>query len=253
MFENILPIALQLEIFIQFSAFKASASVLCGVKERWRLTLGFLNTPFRSILTGLFPPTSGTAYILGKDIRSEMNTIRQNLGFCPQHNVLFDMWVWDSPPVCADFMGISDFMGMAGLTSFYIWRPIVLDLRTNRRSVWGCDLSLTGLVEHSGRALWYCHSREDISSASLSHLILLHTQTRYLKQGPMYSRLRLFKVFASVINRTPGTFCSESEEDLNFEILKRILPFCTFIFLYCKWTVWAPGFHMPPCPYLRIL
>ncbi|KAJ8371671.1 hypothetical protein AAFF_G00303470 [Aldrovandia affinis] len=44
-----------------------------------------------SILTGLFPPTSGTAYILGKDIRSELSTIRQNLGVCPQHNVLFSM------------------------------------------------------------------------------------------------------------------------------------------------------------------
>ncbi|XP_022281376.1 phospholipid-transporting ATPase ABCA1 isoform X1 [Canis lupus baileyi] len=48
-------------------------------------------TTTMSILTGLFPPTSGTAYILGKDIRFEMNTIRQNLGVCPQHNVLFDM------------------------------------------------------------------------------------------------------------------------------------------------------------------
>lgn len=46
---------------------------------------------FRSILTGLFPPTSGTAFILGKDIRSELSTIRQNLGVCPQHNVLFDL------------------------------------------------------------------------------------------------------------------------------------------------------------------
>ncbi|KFZ69474.1 ATP-binding cassette sub-family A member 1, partial [Podiceps cristatus] len=44
-----------------------------------------------SILTGLFPPTSGTAFILGKDIRSDLSTIRQNLGVCPQHNVLFDL------------------------------------------------------------------------------------------------------------------------------------------------------------------
>ncbi|NXG49382.1 ABCA1 protein, partial [Psilopogon haemacephalus] len=44
-----------------------------------------------SILTGLFPPTSGTAFILGKDIRSELSAIRQNLGVCPQHNVLFDL------------------------------------------------------------------------------------------------------------------------------------------------------------------
>ncbi|XP_040215370.1 phospholipid-transporting ATPase ABCA1 isoform X3 [Rana temporaria] len=48
-------------------------------------------TTTMSILTGLFPPTSGTAYIMGKDIRTELNSIRQNLGVCPQHNVLFDM------------------------------------------------------------------------------------------------------------------------------------------------------------------
>ncbi|XP_075787467.1 phospholipid-transporting ATPase ABCA1 [Pelodiscus sinensis] len=48
-------------------------------------------TTTMSILTGLFPPTSGTAFILGRDIRSELSTIRQNLGVCPQHNVLFDM------------------------------------------------------------------------------------------------------------------------------------------------------------------
>ncbi|XP_041074940.1 phospholipid-transporting ATPase ABCA1-like [Polyodon spathula] len=47
-------------------------------------------TTTMSILTGLFPPTSGTAYILGKDIRSDLSAIRQNLGVCPQHNVLFD-------------------------------------------------------------------------------------------------------------------------------------------------------------------
>uniref|UniRef100_A0A4W4EB89 P-type phospholipid transporter n=1 Tax=Electrophorus electricus TaxID=8005 RepID=A0A4W4EB89_ELEEL len=48
-------------------------------------------TTTMSILTGLFPPTSGTAYILGKDIRSDLSAIRQNLGVCPQHNVLFSM------------------------------------------------------------------------------------------------------------------------------------------------------------------
>ena len=53
---------------------------------------GFLcPLPDRSILTGLFPPTSGTAYIMGKDIRTELSSIRQNLGVCPQHNVLFSM------------------------------------------------------------------------------------------------------------------------------------------------------------------
>ena len=43
-----------------------------------------------SILTGLFPPTAGTAYIYGCDIRMDMDKIRRSLGMCPQHNVLFD-------------------------------------------------------------------------------------------------------------------------------------------------------------------
>ncbi|KAK7916255.1 hypothetical protein WMY93_012016 [Mugilogobius chulae] len=48
-------------------------------------------TTTMSILTGLFPPTSGTAYILGRDIRTDLSAIRQSLGVCPQHNVLFSM------------------------------------------------------------------------------------------------------------------------------------------------------------------
>ncbi|GIY08391.1 phospholipid-transporting ATPase ABCA1 [Caerostris darwini] len=43
-----------------------------------------------SILTGMFPATSGTAKIYGHDIRSDMDMIRRSLGTCPQHNVLFD-------------------------------------------------------------------------------------------------------------------------------------------------------------------
>ncbi|XP_076463176.1 phospholipid-transporting ATPase ABCA1-like isoform X2 [Babylonia areolata] len=44
-----------------------------------------------SILTGLFPPTSGTAYINGRDIQTSIDEIRQSLGMCPQHNVLFEL------------------------------------------------------------------------------------------------------------------------------------------------------------------
>ena len=43
----------------------------------------------RSILTGMFPPTSGTATIYGRDIHTDMDTIRLSLGMCPQHNILF--------------------------------------------------------------------------------------------------------------------------------------------------------------------
>ena len=43
-----------------------------------------------SILTGLFPPSSGSANINGKSIIADMDAIRESLGLCPQHNVLFD-------------------------------------------------------------------------------------------------------------------------------------------------------------------
>uniref|UniRef100_A0A8C4LCS6 ATP binding cassette subfamily A member 3 n=1 Tax=Equus asinus TaxID=9793 RepID=A0A8C4LCS6_EQUAS len=43
-----------------------------------------------SMLTGLFPPTSGRAYISGYEISQDMVQIRKNLGLCPQHDVLFD-------------------------------------------------------------------------------------------------------------------------------------------------------------------
>ncbi|KAM9449520.1 phospholipid-transporting ATPase ABCA1 isoform 1-T2 [Clarias gariepinus] len=47
-------------------------------------------TTTMSILTGLFSPTSGTAYVNGFDIRKDMDSIRKTLGMCPQHNVLFN-------------------------------------------------------------------------------------------------------------------------------------------------------------------
>ncbi|XP_075155305.1 ATP binding cassette subfamily A member 3 isoform X2 [Haematobia irritans] len=43
-----------------------------------------------SMLTGMFPPTSGTAIINGSDIRTNIEGARMSLGLCPQHNVLFD-------------------------------------------------------------------------------------------------------------------------------------------------------------------
>lgn len=43
-----------------------------------------------SMLTGLFPPSSGRAYINGYDICQDMALIRHSLGLCPQHDVLFD-------------------------------------------------------------------------------------------------------------------------------------------------------------------
>ena len=49
----------------------------------------YIHVPY-CYLVGLYTPTSGTAVINDYDIRTNMDQIRQSLGICPQHNVLFD-------------------------------------------------------------------------------------------------------------------------------------------------------------------
>ncbi|XP_062038302.1 phospholipid-transporting ATPase ABCA7, partial [Lepus europaeus] len=48
-----------------------------------------------SILSGLFPPSGGSAFVLGHDVRFDMAAVRPHLGVCPQHNVLFDLLTVD--------------------------------------------------------------------------------------------------------------------------------------------------------------
>ena len=47
-------------------------------------------TTTMSMLCGMLPPTSGTAYIGPHDIRTDLPGARRLLGVCPQHDVLFD-------------------------------------------------------------------------------------------------------------------------------------------------------------------
>lgn len=42
------------------------------------------------MLCGIYAPDEGTAYILGSDIKYQMDQIRTSLGFCPQHDILYD-------------------------------------------------------------------------------------------------------------------------------------------------------------------
>ena len=44
-------------------------------------------TTLINILTGMAEPTKGTAMVLGHSILREMDVIRKNLGFCPQHDI----------------------------------------------------------------------------------------------------------------------------------------------------------------------
>ncbi|KAG9340457.1 hypothetical protein JZ751_021570 [Albula glossodonta] len=78
-------------------------SMLTGERERERIShththsVAMMQTSLwccshtvRPLSTGLFPPTSGRAYINGYDISQDMALIRRSLGLCPQHDVLFD-------------------------------------------------------------------------------------------------------------------------------------------------------------------
>ena len=42
------------------------------------------------MLCGIYPPTSGTANVMGYDLRYEIDKIRSSIGYCPQHDSLYD-------------------------------------------------------------------------------------------------------------------------------------------------------------------
>ncbi|XP_077550121.1 phospholipid-transporting ATPase ABCA1-like isoform X2 [Haemaphysalis longicornis] len=90
-----------------------------------------------SILTGLYPPTQGTAEIYGRDIRTEMDIIRRSLGTCPQYNVLFDnLTVAEHLWFYARLKGISKLTVDAEVESF------VHDLAlVHKRDEYSCNLS----------------------------------------------------------------------------------------------------------------
>ncbi|XP_031714357.1 ATP-binding cassette sub-family A member 12 [Anarrhichthys ocellatus] len=47
-------------------------------------------TTTMSLLTGLFPPSSGTIEVYGRDMQSNIDEVRRELGVCMQYDVLFD-------------------------------------------------------------------------------------------------------------------------------------------------------------------
>ncbi|XP_062578105.1 phospholipid-transporting ATPase ABCA3-like, partial [Saccostrea cucullata] len=47
-------------------------------------------TTTMSMLTGFLPPTSGTAKVNGYDIMTDIDKVRQSIGLCPQHDILFE-------------------------------------------------------------------------------------------------------------------------------------------------------------------
>lgn len=68
---------------LSFNMFEGQITVLLGHN-------GAGKTTTMSMLTGMLTPTSGTAVVSGYNISKDMTKIRESLGLCPQHNILFD-------------------------------------------------------------------------------------------------------------------------------------------------------------------
>jgi len=60
-----------------------------------------------SMLTGLIPPTGGKCQVFDRDLFSQMDEVRKNMGVCPQHDVLFDLLTPEEHlDVFCDFKGV---------------------------------------------------------------------------------------------------------------------------------------------------
>ena len=66
-------------------------------------------TTLTFILCGIHSPDSGSAYILGHNIFTELNKIQSNLGFCPQHDILYaDLTVAEHIELVASIKGYTN-------------------------------------------------------------------------------------------------------------------------------------------------
>eukprot|EP00980_Cylindrotheca_fusiformis_P009501 scaffold2077_cov119-Cylindrotheca_fusiformis.AAC.4 len=80
-----------------------------------------------SMLTGMLAPTSGYATVRGKDIRSEMNDVREEIGICLQHDCLF--------PQLTVTEHLDFFARVKGLFSKMTYREAKEKIETNIRDV----------------------------------------------------------------------------------------------------------------------
>ncbi|KAF8292912.1 hypothetical protein TcBrA4_0074610 [Trypanosoma cruzi] len=61
-----------------------------------------------NMMTGMLRPDGGDCYIYGHSIRKQLNRARQEIGFCPQHNILW--------PNLSCYEHLEYFSGIKGLT-----------------------------------------------------------------------------------------------------------------------------------------
>lgn len=62
-----------------------------------------------SMLTGLLTPSKGQASLMGKDLFNNISWLREQLGVCPQHNILFDyLTAREHLEIYASFKGVPE-------------------------------------------------------------------------------------------------------------------------------------------------
>jgi len=85
---------------ISYNMYKGQIFVLLGHN-------GAGKTSTISMLTGLYPPTGGNINVFDMDIKTNLDEIRQVMGICPQHDVLFDdLTVKEHLELFATFKGV---------------------------------------------------------------------------------------------------------------------------------------------------
>ena len=84
----------------------------CVIEQRGQIFVllghnGAGKTTTITMLTGLYMPTSGDAVVQGLSIRTHMAQIRQRIGVCPQHDVLFgELTVMEHLEIFAGLKGL---------------------------------------------------------------------------------------------------------------------------------------------------
>ncbi|RLN96484.1 hypothetical protein BBJ28_00000631 [Nothophytophthora sp. Chile5] len=95
-------------------------------------------TTVMAMLTGMTPPSSGNAWVRGHSVISEMPSIRQSLGYCPQHSVLYpDLTVTEHLTFYGRLKGFSDAKALAQEVASKIDEMGLQD----KRHVWARALS----------------------------------------------------------------------------------------------------------------
>ena len=158
-------------------------------------------TTLMGIMTGLHEPTSGSAEINGFDCVKDMTAIRQGLGVCPQHDILYDdLTVFEHVRLFASIKGVADSQIQAQAEKWLVKVGLMEKLNAMANTLSGgqkrrlsvalamvgdpsvviLDEPTTGLDPAARREVWQC-----LKEARQDRLIIL--STHFMDEADMLS------------------------------------------------------------------